>query len=64
MDKVTEPIIVGTLRKTSFEQKDLDELIRLINSQPEQRVFLNIKVVLFEIKKDYAQAFKCLLQSV
>jgi hypothetical protein len=32
MDKVKEAIIVGTLRLTSFEQKDLDELIKLINS--------------------------------
>ena len=32
IDKVKEAIIVGTLRLTSFDQKDLDELIRLINS--------------------------------
>ncbi len=39
-------------------------LIKLIGYEPDQRVYLNIKVALFEIKKDYAQAFKCLLQSV
>ena len=39
-------------------------LIKLISYEPDQRAYLNIKVALFEIKKDYAQAFKCLLQSV
>ena len=39
-------------------------LIKLIGYEPDQRAYLNIKVALFEIKKDYAQAFKCLLQSV
>ena len=55
---------MGTLRQTIIEQKDSEELLKLINSQPEQRIYLNIKVALYEIKKDYAQAFKCLLQSV
>jgi len=39
-------------------------LLKLISNQPDQRLYLNIKVALFEIKKDYAEAFKCLLQSV
>lgn len=52
---------MGTLRQTIIEQKDSEELLKLINAQPEQRIYLNIKVALYEIKKDYAQAFKCLL---
>ena len=62
--KSLELMIIGTLRNTSINSEDLDELIWLISSQPEQKIYLNIKIVLFEIKKDYAQAFKCLLQSV
>ena len=53
-------IVYGFLKCETLKDADLDLLIKTAGEIKDQ-VAINIKVVLFEVKKDYVQALKSLL---
>jgi hypothetical protein len=55
-----EIIVQGFLKCETLTNQDIDLLIKTAEKIKDQ-VAINIKVVLFEVRKDYVQAFKSLL---
>lgn len=62
-NRVDETLVIGALRAKQLKKEDIEKIFKIIEGQPETSAFINIQIELYESRKDYVRAFKCLIQS-